>query len=183
MITPSNRIWLVAFLMFLMLLSNTLFVFVKVSEIENDHRIINYAGMARGTIQRIVKLEMNEEDYEKLATDVDWIIKALLEKDSIHLSDKNKNEYDRSITKLNKSWVELKTLLSNHKNNMPGATVREVVKKSEECWNVANETVFSIQHLLETRVKLVNSVVTFTIINVVYSLVVLFFIRIFIKAR
>ncbi|QWR76995.1 hypothetical protein [Candidatus Magnetomonas plexicatena] len=183
MTTTSKRLWLFAVILFLMLTSNAMFVFMKIGEIENQNRIINYAGMARGTIQRIVKLEMNEDDYQKHLTDVDWIITALSDKDSIHLSDNSKIEYDKGILKLSKSWNELKTLLVNHRNNMPNATEQDVVRKSEDCWNVANEVVFSIQHLFETRVKRVNSVVTFTVTNLIYSLVLLFFIRTFLKAQ
>ncbi|MBF0520404.1 MAG: hypothetical protein HQK92_11850 [Nitrospirae bacterium] len=178
-----KRTGLFATILFLMLISNAMYIYMKIGEIENDNRIINYAGIARGTIQRIIKLQMNSEDYQKHLADVDWIITALSDKDSIHISNKNKVEYDSSISRLSKSWDELKTMLVNHRNNMPNATEQDVIKKSEDCWNVANEVVFSIQHLFETRVKRMNSVVTFTVINLVYSLVLMFFIRTFLKAQ
>jgi methyl-accepting chemotaxis protein len=48
----------------------------------SDGRIVNYAGIVRGKTQRVIKLEISQQNTDNIISELDQVIKALINGDT-----------------------------------------------------------------------------------------------------
>lgn len=121
-----------------------------ISHMQGNARVINYAGIVRGATQRLVKLEMNGQQNDKLIQQLDGIIQELVsgegEHELIALPDA---EYQRMISEMQLVWEEIKTEIENIRQTGEGQKLFEL---SETYFTMADEAVSAAEHYSEKRV-------------------------------
>lgn len=123
--------------------------------LENDPYLINTAGIVRGAIQRLTKLELEGCDQvcSDISKTVDQHIKDIIDSGGNSASDYSRNVFIQRIAKLRSIWQELKYLLREHQLN-PSAELRdEILRLSEYSWEIADSAVLLAQVATESKMK------------------------------
>lgn len=154
------------------------FIFNTVKVLENDASIINRMGIARGSIQRITKLEIsgNQNYYnelilqENLVLEVDLQIAKLLEDKALLLLAKEYADFSiENIKLIQTKWQNLKLLLANHQENPSKNNLIDVLNESEEIWYLASSVALNAQKSTENKVSAIKEIyiiLFFYLINV-----------------
>lgn len=172
--------YLIFLTIFLLLINIVMiyFIFNTVKVLENDASIINRMGIARGSIQRITKLEIsgNQNYYnelilqENLVLEVDLQIAKLLEDKALLLLAKEYADFSiENIKLIQTKWQNLKLLLANHQENPSKNNLIDVLNESEEIWYLASSVALNAQKSTENKVSAIKEIyiiLFFYLINV-----------------
>lgn len=172
----SNLLTLVSLILFVIVFSNALFVYFVSERLKDDARVVNYAGIVRGSIQRVTKLALAGRDTEVNIKEINSILKDL------DRENKRLELYLRSgrFAGLKKELLLKWSLLQEGLKGLASDDSQEnrtrVVDLSEQCWGAANSLVFETQFISETKLTFLNYVfviIGFNIIFVVISIVLI----------
>lgn len=119
--------------------SNTFFIKYAMNQIEDDARLINTTGKIRGGVQRVVKLEFAEKEYQNDIKIVDEIFQKILDKSNYKLDSSKMQNYLEKITLLNNSWEELKVALKVYSADKTKKNKDLVFLNSEEFWFLSED--------------------------------------------
>ncbi len=117
---------------------------VEIHRLQGTAQVVNYAGLVRGASQRLVKLEIAGNEYDRLAATLNQYIDSLANgggaADLIRLNDPVFQ--DRLRTQAD-YWDELKTELVNVRENVKvqGLDQSDIVNVSEIYFHLCDETV------------------------------------------
>lgn len=115
----------------------------SIAQIRNYGKLINYVGIVRGATQRIIKLETNDRPNDGLIAYVDGIMEELLTGEGQYgLKRTGYAAFNSELKLLNEKWTQVKGEIHDIRQ---GADKGRLLDESEELFNVANDTVFSIQ--------------------------------------
>lgn len=148
------------------------FVFQTVKMLENDANTINEMGIIRGSIQRITKIKISGQ--EKTSSHVIEDIDALINQ-TITITEKEKNLFSRGeykfntedMVKIQAEWQNLKSLLSVYDQTPSQNLLKEIIDKSEECWQLTDLAVSNAQTVAENKV---SGIKFFYIILFIYTI-------------
>lgn len=120
-------------------------------------KVINYAGIVRGCSQRIIKLEMAEENADDLIQYVDDIMDGLEEGGSrFHLTRLKDQAYQDSLASQNSQWQDIKaqiTLLRSQNDDESRTTLLDM---SEDYYQLCDTTVGLAQDYSQQLVHTLN---------------------------
>lgn len=120
------------------------FVLRSVYSSQSYGQLINYVGIVRGTTQRLVKLEMNNQPSDSLITYLDDIMDNLSAGEGKYgLILPDDKEYRACLGELATEWASLKEDIYNYRGGYTDAKV--LLENSEIYFNQANETVFAAE--------------------------------------
>lgn len=115
----------------------------SITRIRNYGKLINYVGIVRGATQRVIKLETNDKPDDELIAYVDGIMEELLTGEGQYgLKRTSYADFNNELELLNENWDRIKKEIYDVRQ---GADKERLLKQSEELFDVANDTVFSIQ--------------------------------------
>ena len=142
------------------------------STLDNDARIINSAGIVRGSIQRLVKLELNHCDKvcEGINNTVDKSIEDILSLMSFASSGEAQTAFTERFQKLNQTWLQLKDLLDEYKENPTDANKQRVLQLSEYCWEIADSAVLLAQLSTESKMGLLKYFYPIALLIVIFNI-------------
>lgn len=123
--------------------------------LENDAYIINTAGIIRGSIQRLIKLELEGCDQvcSEIAKTIDQHIQDIIESGSNDTSNYSRSVFIQRMVKLESIWRELQFLLYEYHSNPSAALKTEILRLSEYSWEVADSAVLLAQVATEAKMK------------------------------
>lgn len=178
MVKVSKKIILIALLLLVFFVINGFFLFMITNYIRYDARIVNYTGIVRGSIQRSVKLELCGKDAGEIIEKTDVILDLLLEKNYRFklYGIKDKPFFD-SILELKSKWGILKDKLDVYNKNRDSRIRTDIFILSEECWSLANTSVFEAQFVSESKFKYMNFVLLGTIVNLFLILLIILMVK------
>lgn len=141
--------------------------------IRNDAYVINSAGIVRGSIQRLSKMELSgcDQTCEDIRGLIDFKISELLNGDYLDSSTEPGNKFINKIKELKEVWVELKQLHIEYRNNSHDLIKDEIIRLSELCWVIADETVLHAQHATEYEVKKIKLIYPIAFLVVLCNLI------------
>lgn len=88
-------------------------VYYYMSQMRSDGHVVNYAGIVRGTPQRVIKLELAGRDNEALINRVDQIIAGLIHGDAqLALPAATDEAFLHAMSDVQNSWYDLRRTLS-----------------------------------------------------------------------
>ncbi|HOV62991.1 MAG TPA: GGDEF domain-containing protein [Spirochaetia bacterium] len=161
-------------------LFNARFVYRELRLVRDDVRIVNFAGIIRGSIQRYVKLaciraEVPDDAAVQAAladtakTVEDAFQRFLTRESGFDVEEGYKlgirdSEFFSSLEVLHGKWEELKGLVTDYPD---GVSVSSVFALSEECWSISNEMVLSVQLLSQQKLENFYMALLFFLVNVV----------------
>lgn len=138
--------------------------FISLSSLQGNARIINYTGIVRGATQRLVKQELEHEPNDQLIERLDGILSELQTgRGGNGLTLMEDSAYQSLLTRMQSGWRELKAEILEVRN---GADQRPLYQKSEEYFELADDTVSAAEVYAEnsvrhTRLWLVGLIVLF----------------------
>lgn len=127
----------------------------NVYTLQGTSRIINYAGIARGATQRLVKLEMANIQSSDLENTLDVILKELEEGGEVNNLKKIVDfEYSSCLHKQKELWIKLKKEIE--KTREVGFENTNLVSMSEEYFELANNTVFAAEDYSQSIASVIS---------------------------
>lgn len=141
---------------------------LKVSDMQGDARVINYAGRARGATQRLIKQEMAGNENDELIETLDAILEELLTgKGNNSLGLLKNYDYQNKLKEQIKLWEDLKKEIYNSRQEV--GNHQELYNISEIYYDLADDTVDAAEIY---SAKSAESLKTLEIIIVIISLVI-----------
>ncbi|KJS86203.1 MAG: hypothetical protein JM58_07235 [Peptococcaceae bacterium BICA1-8] len=154
---------------------NSLMVLTLAKMVTKDAEIVNHAGIIRGSIQRIAKLELININSDYVIMNVDQIFSALNTR-KINMGSKNNNFY-QSLTEIDSEWSNFKDYILTYRSNPNFVNQKTFLYKSEQLWLTSNSAVFNAQKLSEKRISYFNYIIFFFLLNIFLLIAILMFIR------
>ena len=144
------NLWVQIFLAVLFCLINAVAV-VSMLHMQGNARVVNYTGIVRGATQRLVKLEINGTENDKLMNYLDGIVAELStgegENNLIAIPD---DTYQELMGQMRREWDEIKTEIIRVRQ---GADSQRLFGLSEDFFELANDTVSAAERYSESRVS------------------------------
>lgn len=115
----------------------------QITAIRDYGALINYVGIVRGASQRVIKLETNGRPDDELIAYVDDILNELITGNGKYgLVTADDSGYQENLQKLETQWQTVKTEIAEVRKGAPEDTL---IDDSERLFEIANQTVFSIE--------------------------------------
>ena len=118
---------------------------------QDNGRLINYVGIVRGATQRLVKLELRNQEEDSIIDYLDGILLELTTgKGSYGLPLPEDDTYQKNLYRLNDMWDEIKNEIFNFRSG--GTDGKALLSLSENYFGQANETVFAAEKYASNRI-------------------------------
>ena len=147
----SSMLLLLSAVLLIVLGSLGLLMIYMVHITKSDAQLINNAGIIRGSVQRLAKLESNNIKSDELILKID---EGMENFQGIAHHPKNAHTRLRLIfTSVDTRWNELKDAIDEYRIQSSEENKRLLLRTSEELWKYTNDAVFETQFILETKEK------------------------------
>lgn len=133
---------------------------LRITDIRDYGKLINYVGIVRGASQRVVKLEMNDRPDDELVDYVNDILDELLTGEGKYgLVASDSQEYRAKLAQLKEQWDVVREEIDGVRS---GGDKARLLESSEELFVIANETVFSIEEYSNDMARRVSRLIFMT---------------------
>ena len=140
-------------------------VMLLVSDIQGTARVVNYAGLVRGTTQRIVKLEDAGQPQDDLLKAVDSYINGLrYGSDDLNLVRLDDDEYQAKMTELANYFDELCTEIIRVRE--VGYENTDIISMSEEFFGICDDTTRLAEDYSQEKASALNYLEGLVIIDI-----------------
>ncbi len=176
----SRRITVIAVLLLVIISLNGILVAFLIENIEDDAKILNYSGILRGSIQRIVKLEISHtrpETLNVLIKGIDELIKRFLNGENQVKTFTQNGDYRWTLQLLNDNWEKLKEIINEYRADPTAENEAQMIQKSEELWLLANDYVLMVQSISEYKMHYFHLFFLVTVVNLILVLVIILVIK------
>lgn len=147
----------------------------KVTVLQGDARVINYAGITRGNTQRLIKQELRGHENDNLIKTLDSILNELLT--AIGNNNLVKLKDDTYHTRLEiqiVAWNNLKKEIYNTRNNPNNS--EELYMLSEQYYELADSTVDAAETYSSKTASFIKNIEIIIVIDSVFIILVAFWI-------
>jgi len=175
----SSILIIITICLLILLSSGGIYTIYITYTIKPDAEIINKLGIIRGSIQRLVKLELSGHETGELLDSIDAIIIEFTRGD-IKVHDQN-GEIQNSLDNLYLSWLQLKEVRDSYKENPSIGNKQALIEKSEKLWSKANSTVFVSQLVSERKIEKYRISFIFLTMNLALVILIIFLIKRYVK--
>lgn len=147
----KNRIIFIGVVCLVILLaSGGIYTFWLTQKLKPDAAVINKLGVIRGSIQRLVKLEIGGLPSDDLREEIDVCFEGLdIEIYKNNLDDANLHA---SVDHLRPHWERLKQMIETYRLAPTEDHKLALLLESEEVWDIANHMVMTSQRYSEKKV-------------------------------
>lgn len=177
--TSSSVLFIITIFLLLLMCFSGFYSFYVTNSVSGDAMIINRLGVIRGSIQRIVKLELAHKNSEKLISKVDIEMNAFISQ-QIPLYD-HTNEVINSINHVQNSWISLKDAIVHFRKEGSLQNEKQLLEASEEIWYEANNMVSISEDSSEAKMKKYYRSYFALFLNIVLSFLIIFLIKRYVK--
>lgn len=140
-------------------------VMLLVSDIQGTARVVNYAGLVRGTTQRIVKLEDAGQPQDDLLKAVDSYINGLrYGSDDLNLVRLDDDEYQAKMTELANYYDELCAEISRVRE--VGYESTDIISMSEEFFGICDDATRLAEDYSQEKASALNYLEGLVIIDI-----------------
>lgn len=141
-------------------------IMLLVSDIQGTARVVNYAGLVRGTTQRIVKLEDAGQPQDDLLKAVDSYINGLrYGSDDLNLVRLDDDEYQAKMTELANYFDELCTEIIRVRE--VGYENTDIISMSEEFFGICDDATRLAEDYSQEKASALNYLEGLVIIDIV----------------
>lgn len=141
-------------------------VMLLVSDIQGTARVVNYAGLVRGTTQRIVKLEDAGLPQDDLLKAVDSYINGLrYGSDDLNLVRLDDDEYQAKMTELANYFDELRAEIARVRE--VGYENTDIISMSEEFFGICDDATRLAEDYSQEKASALNYLEGLVIIDIV----------------
>ncbi len=140
-------------------------VMLLVSDIQGTARVVNYAGLVRGTTQRIVKLEDAGQPQDDLLKAVDSYINGLrYGSDDLNLVRLDDDEYQAKMTELANYFDELRAEIARVRE--VGYENTDIIAMSEEFFGICDDATRLAEDYSQEKASTLNYLEGLVIIDI-----------------
>lgn len=141
-------------------------VMLLVSDIQGTARVVNYAGLVRGTTQRIVKLEDAGQPQDDLLKAVDSYINGLrYGSDDLNLVRLDDDEYQAKMTELASYFDKLRTEIARVRE--VGYENTDIIAMSEEFFDICDDATRLAEDYSQEKATALNRLEGLVIVDIV----------------
>lgn len=166
-------------LILLISISGGIFTVYLNRSISGDAENINQLGVVRGSIQRLVKLELTGSANDPLLLEIDEEIQAI--RALKRTAPENNQTFFLEVDRLTSSWERLKIHLERYRQDSGHENEGRLILVSEEVWTNANSMVLASQLLSERKVENYRISLVFTGLNLLLGIAILFLVQKYVK--
>lgn len=178
----SNVLFVILLLIFLVLLFDIALRIYVTKKFSTDASTINNLGIIRGSIQRVVKNELNDNESNGLISKVNSKIEIYSKlNNKFLLSDTG--DFNRLFKILKKEWEEIKKIIKDYRNNSNQENKNKLYKKSEEIWSISNNVVSEAQLESEVKLKYSNYFIITSLISLILIILILLYVKLYVKDK
>ena len=152
----------------------------QLSHLENDAARINDLGIIRGSIQRVVKLELAGKPDEAIILLID---KTIMKYRKDYAFEEEQGKDSKRLLQLEAKWNTVKTAIREYRKNPSVPNEAGLVALSEECWTMANDIVFRNQNLSEKKLSYFEPLIAIMAVNILLIFALLFITKIYVRDK
>lgn len=171
----SSKLIIIGICLIVLLCSGGILTIYITHTIKNDAEVVNKLGIIRGSIQRVVKLEVEGIESDDAIELIDSRI-AEFSEEKIKIYDR-RNEILQAIENLSQSWIELKEHIYGYREDPSSHHQQQLFESSEEIWKETNEVVLISQIVSERKVSSYRISYIFFAINLLLVFVIVYLIK------
>ncbi len=146
----STRLTLIILLHLLLVLINGGFLYYQLAQVQDDALVINQAGVVRGTLQRIAKLESNSVSAEEFFEDVEESLR-LLEGHVPAFTRRDDDRFAQGLERIQTEWRKQKEVIHDFRESGTLEDQDRLLRQSEVLWELSNHQVFLSQEIAESK--------------------------------
>jgi methyl-accepting chemotaxis protein len=179
-----NQLRITVLVLFLFAVFNLVTIYRQIDSMTSNGRIVNYAGIVRGNTQRLMKLEILDQNTESIVSRLDKVTQGLIKGDNelelVRIEDK---DFQGKMAQIEQSWSQLKTTLRAYKTNPKSPEKERLLKEGEDYWNLTNAAVSSAESFAKHNVQVSKNLSIILFVANLVILVVIWNISQYIKSR
>lgn len=138
---------------------------IQIDDLQGTARVINYAGLVRGSTQREIKLEITGTQNDGLIQYLDDIISGLRYQDGHYDLIRLKDEvYQEKLDVQSAYWEQLKEEIAVVRQK--GYENTNIVAMSETYFEMADETVFAAEDYSQQIAEKIRTIELFSVIDI-----------------
>jgi diguanylate cyclase (GGDEF)-like protein len=122
--------------------------------LHSDAKMINEAGIVRGSIQRITKLVLFDitPNYRAIFDDINYLLDSLIIKNTGDQGSQYQQALLEKSLSLKDRWAILKVDLIDYQTEPSESLKSDILSRSESCWDIAVAVVLMAQLATEEKV-------------------------------
>lgn len=175
----SSILLTISIILIIVLGSTSLSIVSIVQTVENDAKNINDLGMIRGSIQRLVKLEISDVSEDDLISRIDSSINFFLDSKAENINDSD--DMTNAIRRIADEWHQLTKAISAYRNNPTAENKSLMLKISEELWIYTDNAVLTMQRTTESRIGNFKTLFPLLIINLLLIITITMLIKKYVR--
>ncbi|HEY9608204.1 methyl-accepting chemotaxis protein [Allocoleopsis sp.] len=179
-----NQLRITVFVLLGFAIFNLVTIYHQIDGMTSDGRIVNYAGIIRGNTQRLIKLELLEQNTDNIVSLLDKVIQGLRKGDSsLNLVRIEDADFQSKMAQIEQSWAELKTTVKDYRANPTSPGKDRLLKASEDYWTLTNAAVSSAEAFAKRNVQASKNLAIILFVANLVILVIIWNISQYIKSR
>lgn len=160
---------------------NSIFLLHQIQKLQAEAKLINEVGIIRGSIQRIIKLELAMIPSMDLIRAIDKAILNFTQKQYTFQEDSPEAQFIQRLHSLESQWQRVKKQIIDYRNEASDVSRNNLIEVSEACWDMADDLVFAAQLLSETEVRNLYMALLLIGLNIITVLIVLWLNRTYVQ--
>jgi diguanylate cyclase (GGDEF)-like protein len=181
--TKSRQLLFVAVILLVLILSNGAFLWREVSRLQNDARIINYAGIMRGSIQRACNHELAGRRIDAAYGQIDALVASFENRDPGFDIKMYEVRFFKELQELKAAWSLLKEQIARYRSSPDAANRERVLALAEQCWAASNRLVYTAQYASEAKLNVLEYVFILIVLNVIAVLIIIDLVRSYVRQQ
>lgn len=161
------------------------FIHRTVSNLQHDAEAINRIGIIRGSMQRLVKLELFDQNGTNAALILS--IDQLLDRFIREIDDDRRQGLEREvhfhIHNTARNWNALKASIQAYRQAPSERNRQQLLARSEEAWKAADAAVLAAQQHTEYKVADIRFFYLIAALNAANALLVLWVVYVYVRKR
>ena len=155
-------------------IANSVVVLFLLGRMKADARVVNQAGIVRGAMQRLVKMELQGEPSNSLKDTVDTKIDGLLNGSAaLNLPKPSDAEFMAQLQQVQGSWNDLKAAIDRYRAD--GISPKALYELSEKIYAEADQAVRIAEHFSQRKVTTAYVVqIAISIVNLLVIAAIIF---------
>lgn len=179
-----NQLRIAIVVLLLFAIFNLVAIYRQIDSMSSDGRIVNYAGIVRGNTQRLMKMEILEQNTDNIVSLLDKVIQGLKKGDKdLNLVKIEDPDFQSKMSEVEQSWTQLRIILKDYRANPSPQAKQLVLKEGEDYWDLTNAAVSSAESFAKRNVQASKRMAIILFVANLVILVVIWNISQFIKSR
>lgn len=164
----------------------TYLVYNTVENLKYDARVINEAGIIRGSIQRVTKLVLSDsiQSSNEIIIDINRLMERFISMETGYRHSGSEDNLFKGIQNLKEKWLNLEHMLIEYQETHSEQIRKEIIEESENSWEAAVAVVLAVQLATEDKVRgIMKRFYLILILNAISAILVILLIFSYVRKK